>query len=450
MIAQGQDVSGSHALGIVDRFVRRLAFRGLQRISEGTLDIVDGAGHRRFGTDSRLHALVRVHDPQFYRQLMLGGSLGASDAYVRGEWDCDDLTSLFRIIVRNQAAASDLEGPASALLRMWQRVIHRWRANTKSGSRQNIRAHYDLGNDFFRLWLDETWAYSCGIFPASEVTLQEASREKFDRACRKLGLCESDHLLEIGAGWGGLAIHAARNFGCRVTTTTISGEQHDLAEQRIRKAGLNGQVSLLFEDYRDLRGQFDKLVSIEMIEAVGHEYLDAYFQQCGALLKPTGSMLLQAIVMPERGYKKYLRSVDFIRRDIFPGGCLPSVSSILESVGRSSRLRLVHLEDMAPHYAETLRRWRANLEEHRQDVRRLGYSNELMRLWHYYLCYCEAAFEERAVGVVQIVFDNYASRRDPLTVTQAAANMRGPEVLAEFASNQAGHRLTPGVARSVS
>jgi cyclopropane-fatty-acyl-phospholipid synthase len=219
-------------------------------------------------------------------------------------------------------------------------------------------------------------------------------------------------------------MHAAERFGCRVTTTTISREQFELANQRIQSAGLGSQVSLLLQDYRDLAGQFDKLVSIEMIEAVGHEYLDNYFQQCSRLLKPQGSMLLQAIVMPERGYQKYLQSVDFIRRYIFPGGCLPSVASILDSVGRVSRLRLVHLEDMAPHYAETLRRWRANLRDRLEDVRRLGCSDEFIRLWHYYLSYCEAAFEERRVGVVQMVFDNHACRRDPLSITQAAAESR--------------------------
>jgi cyclopropane-fatty-acyl-phospholipid synthase len=280
-----------------------------------------------------------------------------------------------------------------------------------------------LGNDFFQCWLDETWAYSCGIFTSPRATLREASLEKFDRACRKLDLRPDDHLLEIGTGWGGLAIHAAGEYGCRVTSTTISQEQFDLAARRVAAAGLAERVNLLSRDYRDLRGTFDKLISVEMIEAVGHEYLDTYFHKCGELLKPDGSMLLQAIVMPERGYRQYLRSVDFIRRYVFPGGCLPSVASILESVGRTTRMRLVHVEDLAPHYAETLRRWRANLHERLPEIRSLGYSEELLRLWDYYLCYCEAGFEERHVGVVQIVFDNHACRRDPLTVGQNAARV---------------------------
>lgn len=437
MTAENHHALAPPAPRLFDRIIRRLVWRGLRRVSTGTLEMVEGETRTRFGAECPLHATVHVRDPRFYRELLFGGSLGAAGAFVRGEWDCHDLTALFRILVRNQAAAGNLDGGWSRLSRWIQQRIHLRHANTRSGSRRNIHAHYDLGNDFFRLWLDDTWAYSCGIFATAEATLRDASREKFDRACRKLDLCSDDHLLEIGTGWGGLALHAAQHFGCRVTTTTISREQFNLANQRISAAGLGRQISLLLEDYRDLRGQFDKLISIEMIEAVGHQYLGDYFRQCGRLLKPAGSMLLQAIVMPERGYRQYLRSVDFIRRYIFPGGCLPSVSSILESVGSASRLRLVHLEDMAPHYAETLRRWRANLNQRLDQIRRLGYSDELIRLWNYYLCYCEAAFEERHVGVVQMVFDNPACRRDPLSVAQAAANAHHLPTLSNFSGDTA-------------
>ncbi len=409
------------ASGLIDRCMRQFVLRGLRRISDGAVHLVDGDARARFGTEGSLAATVRVRASRFYRQLLLGGSLGGAAAYMRGDWDCDDLTTLFRILVRNQAALNDLDGPGSRLFRWLQQAVHRWNANTRLGSQRNIRAHYDLGNDFFQLWLDDTWAYSCGIFRSATTTLAEASREKFDRTCRKLALGSGDQLLEIGSGWGGFAVHAAQHCCCRVTTTTVSRAQFELARERIGEAGLADQIDLRLEDYRDLQGQFDKLVSIEMIEAVGHEFLDTYFRQCAALLKPAGSMLLQAIVMPDRGYQRYLGSIDFIRRYIFPGGCLPSVASILESVGRVSRFRLVHLEDMAPHYAETLRRWRANLARRLQEAKELGYSTNLLRLWQYYLCYCEAAFEERHVGVVQMVFDNYACRRDPLAITQAAA-----------------------------
>ncbi|MES1212965.1 MAG: cyclopropane-fatty-acyl-phospholipid synthase family protein [Singulisphaera sp.] len=416
--------SSGKTLSLVDRLLCRLAFRGLTQVTKGTIHLHDYDALTKFGGEGALQATVQVHEPRLYRDLVLGGSLGAAAAYVRGEWDCDDLTALFRILLQNQTASEHLDGLLSRLSGWIQRGIHRWHANTKSGSHRNIHAHYDLGNDFFRLWLDDTWAYSCGIFDTPAATLEEASLEKFDRVCRKLALAQDDSVLEIGAGWGGFALHAAQRYGCRVTTTTISAEQFEFARQRMAGAGVADRVTLLRKDYRDLAGKFDKLVSLEMIEAVGHEYLNAYFAQCAALLRPEGSLLLQAIVMPERGYKRYLRTVDFIRRYVFPGGCLPSVSSILDAVGRTGRLRLVHLEDMAPHYAETLRRWRANFRRRVDEVRGLGYSAELIRLWDYYLCYCEAAFEERHVGVVQMVFDNDGCRRDPLAVGQAASLSR--------------------------
>jgi cyclopropane-fatty-acyl-phospholipid synthase len=255
-------------------------------------------------------------------------------------------------------------------------------------------------------------AYSSGIFPTPGASLRDASVEKFDRVCRKLNLQPSDDVLEIGTGWGGFAIHAAKNYGCHVTTTTISREQLEFARQRIVEAGLASQVTLLQLDYRDLRGQFDKLVSIEMIEAVGYQFLDDYFRQCSRLLRPHGSLVLQAIVMPERGYGQYRKSVDFIQRYIFPGGCLPSLGAILASIGRATDLRFVHAEDFAPHYAETLRRWRQSFHMRLEDVRRLGYSEQFIRLWNYYLCYCEAAFEERHVGVLHIQLDKPQCRRD--------------------------------------
>ena len=254
--------------------------------------------------------------------------------------------------------------------------------------------------------------------------MYEASIEKFDRVCRKLDLQTNDEVLEIGSGWGGFAIHAAQKYGCRVTTTTISQEQFTVARERFNAARLASRVTLLQQDYRDLSGQFNKLVSIEMIEAVGHRYLDDYLRQCSQLLKPDGSLVLQAIVMPERGYERYLQSVDFIQRYVFPGGCLPSLGAILASVGRATDLRFVHAEDFAPHYAETLRRWRQAFQSRLQDVRQLGYSDEFIRLWNYYLCYCEAAFEERYIGVLQLQLDKPACRRDPITLSRQASRQR--------------------------
>lgn len=411
------------SLGFRDRLSRRGLVRRLSRLRRGSITLEDVAGSETLGAPDDLHAEVRVHELRFFREAALGGTLAVAESYIRGDWDCDDLATLLRIFVRNLDAADRLNSGVARLLRLGHRLYHWRRGNSRPGSRRNIAAHYDLGNDFFRLWLDESLAYSSGIFLTPDVTMEAASCEKFDRVCRKLELRPQDHLLEIGSGWGGLALHAAGRYGCRVSTTTISSEQYALAKTRIADAGLGGRVNLLREDYRDLRGRFDKLASIEMIEAVGQRHFDTFFRRCGELLKPDGSLVLQAIVMPERRYDAYLRSVDFIQRYVFPGGCLPSLAAMLESAGRTTDLRFVHAEDFAPHYAETLRRWRRAFLARRDDVRRLGYPEEFLRLWEYYLCYCEAVFEERYLGVVQIQFDRPLCRRDPLHVGLQAARI---------------------------
>ena len=400
--------------GALDRVARRTLLHGLRSLSRGEIELEDAGESTRLGERGDLRVVLHVNDPRFFRTAVLGGNLSVAESYLRGDWDCNDLTSLFRIFIRNADVAKGLELGLARILGCWHRLYHWQRANSLSGSRRNIRAHYDLGNDFFRLWLDETLAYSCGIFSSSDATMYEASVLKFEQVCRKLDLRSADHVLEIGSGWGGFAIHAAASHGCRVTTSTISRGQFDLARERIERAGLHDRVSVLECDYRELKGRFDKLVSIEMVEAVGHNNLDAYFRQCGELLAPEGSMLLQAIIMPERRYAQYLRSVDFIQRYVFPGGCLPSLSSILGAVGRTSDLRLVGAEDLAPHYAETLRRWRLAFTERLDLVRGLGYSHEFVRLWNYYLCYCEAAFEERHISVLQLQFDKPECRRDAI------------------------------------
>lgn len=402
------------ALGLVDRTARRLVTAQLRDLTRGEITLQDSAGHCRVGQPDDLHAVMQIHEPRFYRDAILGGSLSFAESYLQGDWDCDDLAGLLRIFTRNCASADRFDKGFAWLKGFVHRWFHHWHANSRSGSRKNIHAHYDLGNDFFRLWLDDTMAYSSAVFTRSDDTLQAASAEKFDRVCRRLQLNASDHLVEIGSGWGGFAMHAASRYGCRVTTTTISQEQYDEATRRIRDAGLSDQVTVLLRDYRDMTGQFDKLVSIEMIEAVGHEYMDEYFRCCSRLLKPNGSMVLQAILMPERRHEQYLKNVDFIQRYVFPGGCLPSVGSILESVARATDMRLVHAEDFALHYAETLRRWKSAFHSRLDAVRRLGYSERFLRLWHYYLCYCEAVFEERYCGLMQIQFDKPLCRRDAL------------------------------------
>ncbi len=409
------------APGPIDRIARRLLEKKLAGMKRGEIRLRSTGETKTFGTPADLTANLQVRRPEFFRKAVLGGTLSVAESYIQGDWDCDDLTAFFRIFVRNRKSTTRLDSGLSKLLKLTHKFYHWAHANTQAGSKANIAAHYDLGNDFFSLWLDETMAYSSGIFRSNRSTMAEASTEKFDRICRKLDLDSSDSLIEIGTGWGGFAIHAARNYGCHVTTTTISKEQAAIARARIDEAGLSDRITLLQSDYRDLTGQYDKLVSIEMIEAVGQKYFDTYFGKCGELLKPDGSMVIQGIVMPERGYAQYSKSVDFIQRFVFPGGFLPSNAAMLESAGRATDLRLVHLEDFAPHYARTLRLWRQAFHERLDEVRAQGYDEAFIRLWDYYLCYCEAGFEERYIGVVQAQFDKPLCRRDPIAIADRAA-----------------------------
>ncbi len=420
--SQGVISPNSAPLSWPDRLARRVVIRHLENLRRGRLTVIEADGQSVFGEPADLDATLAIHRARFFRKAVLGGSLALAESYLRSDWDCDDLTRLLRIFARNRTTAYRFDSGFARLTRWVQQLGHWCRANTRRRSRSNISAHYDLGNDFFRLWLDDTMAYSSGIFVSPASSLHDASIEKFDRVCRKLDIRVGDRVLEIGTGWGGFAMHAAANYGCHVTTTTISREQFHVANDRIHRAGLAGQVTLLQQDYRDLRGQYDKLVSIEMIEAVGHQYLDAYFRQCSQLLRPDGSMLLQAIVMPEQGYEQYIRSVDFIQHYIFPGGCLPSLGTILAAIGRVSDLRFRQAEDYASHYAETLRCWRRNFHEQQDVIMRLGYPERFMRMWHYYLCYCEAAFEERCTGVLQIQFDKPERRPAAIEIRHRGAS----------------------------
>jgi cyclopropane-fatty-acyl-phospholipid synthase len=411
----------ANALGLIDRTARRVLFGRFDGLNKGRIRLREGESTTVFGKSDELTTVVHAKRPEFFRKAVLGGTLSVAESYIQGDWDCDDLTALFRIFLRNRASTEKLDSGLSRLAKFTHKAYHWAHANTRSGSRTNIAAHYDLGNDFFALWLDETLAYSSGIFRTPADSMKAASAEKFDRICRKLDLKPGDSLVEIGSGWGGFAMHAAERYGSRVTTTTISKEQAAVARERIVEAGLGHLVNLLQSDYRDLTGRYDKLVSIEMIEAVGYRYLDQYFRACSDLLKPDGTMVIQAIVMPEQGYAQYLKSVDFIQRFVFPGGCLPSIAAMAEAAGRTTDLRLVHLEDFAPHYAQTLRLWRQAFHERIEEVRALGYDEAFIRLWNYYLCYCEAGFEERAIGVVQAQFDKPECRRDPIRITDRAA-----------------------------
>jgi cyclopropane-fatty-acyl-phospholipid synthase len=307
----------------LQRAFRAGLLRRLSALRHGSLRLRDALGTTVLGEDAVDPAEVRIDDARAYTAFATRGTLGAAAAFIEGWWDCDDLIGLFRLLTKNADVMSALDGALSRWATSASAWMHRLRRNTINGSRQNIHAHYDLGNEFFALFLDETMAYSAGIFPNPNSTLAEASTEKFDRLCRMLDLTPQDQVLEIGAGWGGFALHAARHYGCRVTTTTISRNQYDFATRRIAAAGLDHRVAVLCEDYRQLRGVFDKLVSIEMVEAVGHEFLDTFFRQCSTLLRPNGAMALQTITIPDQRYDAHRRSVEFTQKYIFPGGCVP-------------------------------------------------------------------------------------------------------------------------------
>jgi len=408
------------ATSLKPHFLDGLAVRAvharLEGIRDGRITVLERGARRVFGAPSTrcpLEATIEVRDPRFWSELAFGGSIGAGEAYMAGYWSADDLTALVRILLANREVLDGMETGLARLTAPLQKALHWLNRNTRAGARRNIAAHYDLGNDFFALFLDPTMMYSCAIFAHPEMSLEEAQRLRLECVCRKLDLEPTDHLLEIGTGWGGMAIYAAQRTGCRVTTTTISREQYALARERVAAAGLEDRVTVLLEDYRDLQGRYDKLVSLEMIEAVGHPFFDTYFAQCGRLLKDDGLMMLQAITIADQRYEAARRSVDFIQRHIFPGSTIPSVTAMLGSITRRSDMKLVDLEDIGPHYATTLRRWRENFFARLDEVRALGYPETFIRMWEFYLCYCEGGFEERAIGDVQMLLAKPGNRRAP-------------------------------------
>jgi len=402
------------------RLGRKLMLQQFSRLEHGEIRVVEGDSEHRFGRRTprcELSVTVWVDHPQMYADAAFGGTVGAGEAYIRGLWRCDDLAALVRIFVVNRDLMNGMDSRWSLVSRPFLKLFHVLNRNSKHGSARNIAAHYDLGNALYSLMLDETMAYSCGIFETPQSTLRDASIAKFDAACRKLALRPSDHLVEIGTGWGGLAIHAAKHYGCRVTTTTISQEQHDYAREKIAEAGLADRITLLLDDYRDLSGKFDKAVSIEMIEAVGANYLDTYLAKCSSLLKDDGAMLLQAITIQDQFYEQASKSVDFIQRFIFPGSFIPSVGLIGDALARVTDFKIFHLEDIGPHYARTLQIWRERFFENIAAVRKLGYPDSFVRLWEYYLCYCEGGFAERQLGDVQLLLTKPGCRRAALATS---------------------------------
>ena len=401
---------------ILDKVARKIILGYFKEIKEGQITVKENSDHMVFGEVTPkfpVKATIEVQNSRMYMDIAAKGLNGSADAFIKGWWTCDNLTNLVRIFTRNRDTANKFESGIANLAIWALKLSHSCRRNNLKESLRNIHAHYDLGNEFFSTFLDDTRMYSCAIFTKPESSLHEASITKIDRICKKLNLSPTDHLLEIGTGWGGFALYAAKNYGCRITSTTISQEQFIFSENLIKKNGLQDQVTILKKDFRELEGQFDKLVSIEMIEAIGHRLYKTFFQKCGQLLKPEGLLAIQAITITDNLFHESKDFIDFIKQYIFPGSCIPSISALC-SAASSSDIKLFHLEDITPHYARTLKEWRTNFLQNKSRVKKLGFTNPFIRLWLFYLCYCEGGFIERQIGNVQMVFTKPLCRRDPI------------------------------------
>jgi cyclopropane-fatty-acyl-phospholipid synthase len=410
----------------------------LARMRAGSVEIVEDGVSRRYGKGEP-SAKVIVRSPRVWAEV-LRGSRGLAESYADGLWDSPDPADVIRVCALNIEPFDRLRRRLAPLRAPLRRALGVGRHNTRERSRQAIAAHYDRGNEMFELMLDPTMTYSCGFFESPDATLEEASLAKLDRVCSKLGLGPDDHVLEIGTGWGSFAIHAAGRYGCRVTTTTLSRQQLDYATRAVRKAGLEDRVTLLFEDYRDLRGRYDKLVSIEMIEAVGWREFPTFFERCSELLEPDGTMLLQAIAIDDRAYGVEKDSASFIRQIIFPDGCLPSVEVIARCVAGHTDLRFLDLEDISAHYVPTLRAWRDNLEANTTELGRRGYDEKFQRLWRFYLAYCEAGFAERRIRDVQVLLAKPEFRDEARSLHGVDLEQVRP---ARFARRQSGRDPDP-------
>ncbi len=388
-----------------NRAFRQGVWRTLENLQSGRLTIVDPDGVGEFGpANAALVATITVVDQSFYRDVALGGTLGLGESFMDGKWRSRDLYPLFRMFARDHHALSAVDGGTARLLAPALATVEWFRRNTREGSRRNIAAHYDLGNDFYKLMLDPTMMYSCAMYEHSGDSLEQASLRKIDHVLETLQVGPDTRLLEIGTGWGGLAVRAAEKFGCQVTTTTISEQQYRWTQSLIDHRGLGEQITLLKQDYRDLQGTFDRIVSIEMIEAVGHQYYGTFFEKCNDLLSDNGAMLLQAIVINDDRYADHLRTVDFIQKYIFPGSTIPSISALATAANNLRDSRLVHIGDITQHYAPTLLEWQKNFQSNLDQVRRLGFDDRFIRMWRYYLDYCAAGFKERYLGDVHLMF----------------------------------------------
>ncbi|MDF1758363.1 MAG: cyclopropane-fatty-acyl-phospholipid synthase [Legionellaceae bacterium] len=379
----------------------------LSKIVIGKITVYDSLGEYQFGgmtSDDSSAVTVTINTDRAYRSILLGGSLGAANSYINGEWDSNDLQKLIEIFIHNEQLFNKIESPFAKLSGIFKSLQYKFSHNSIRRAKNNILAHYDLGNEFFELFLDPTMMYSAALFEPNDIDLEQASRKKLHAICEGLELKSSDSLMEIGTGWGGLAIYAAQNYGCKVTTTTISEKQYNFTKAKIQQLGLEKKINLIKQDYRKISGQFDKLVSIEMIEAVGHKYFSTFFKKCDTLLKPGGLMFLQAIVINDQEYERAKNEVDFIKKYIFPGGCIPSIQAIANSVGNNTNLQLTSLRDIGKHYVTTLNAWEKRLFANAEQAKAQGFTTEFLRMWQFYFCYCAAGFQTNYISDIHAIW----------------------------------------------
>ena len=386
----------------MNHLYKKIIHQRLSQIKDAHIIINDGKSINKYGKPGNLSAKINILDTAFYKNIIHGGTIGASESFIRGEWSSPNLTNVIRVLARNTEAQDKLENLFTLLSQPFLKVMHKLNENSVRGSKNNISRHYDLSNDFFSLFLDKNMMYSSAIYKSRKTSLEDASTNKLDVICKKLNLKKTDHVIEIGTGWGGFAIYAAKNYGCKVTTTTISIEQYKFAKQKIKDAGLGKKIKVLLKDYRLLKGQYDKLVSIEMIEAVGYQFYDEYFKIIGQLLKNDGEALIQAITIKDQRYSKAIQSVDFIQKYIFPGSCIPSITVIQNSLTNSTDLVINDIRDIGHHYARTLADWRKRFLKNKQEIRKLGFDDKFLRMWLFYFAYCEGGFEEKVISDIHL------------------------------------------------
>ena len=386
----------------MNHLYKKIIHQRLSQIKDAHIIINDGKSINKYGKPGNLSAKINILDTVFYKNIILGGTIGASESFIRGEWSSPNLTNVIRVLARNTEAQDKLENLFTLLSQPFLKVMHKLNENSVRGSKKNISRHYDLSNDFFSLFLDKNMMYSSAIYKSSKTNLEDASTNKLDVICKKLNLKKTDHVIEIGTGWGGFAIYAANNYGCKVTTTTISIEQYKFAKQKIKEAGLGKKIKVLLKDYRLLKGQYDKLVTIEMIEAVGYQFYDEYFKIIGQLLKNDGEALIQAITIKDQRYSKAIQSVDFIQKYIFPGSCIPSITAIQNSLTSSTDLVINDIRDIGHHYVRTLADWRKRFLKNKLEIRKLGFDDKFLRMWLFYFAYCEGGFEEKVISDIHL------------------------------------------------